>query len=279
MKWEDKVYRYVRERRCRDGGYCFYRLEEPNSSDTFWALAILHRLGQKNQDGETARFLHSFQRSDGGFENFLIAHFILNALALLSREPLYDPAPYLRAQLQVYNVDLVPAGEASIFKHMYLLVDLCRSRGIPIAAAAREEIAAFVLNLQTPDGGYGREYGTIIETAQALAILQWLEVAPEDRRVSDFISRCENALFGYVNVPRSLPGYIEHIFWGLQARLFTGGHPRYPKICRDVVMASQNMTGGFSRTTYGGIANLENTFYAVESLAHLNGSRTISMRS
>jgi len=120
------VQRYVRCRRCRNGGYCFYRLEEPNSSYTYWALAILHRLGQVDQDGETASFLQSFQRSDGGFENFQIAHFILKSFQLLNCEPLYDPAPYLRAQLHVYDVGLIPAGEASIFKHMYLLVDLCR---------------------------------------------------------------------------------------------------------------------------------------------------------
>ncbi len=269
LNWQERVQRYVRDRRCLSGGYCFYRLEEPNSSDTYWALAILHRLGQVDQDGETAGFLQSFQRPDGGFENFQIAHFILKSLQLLNQEPLFDPAPYLREQLHVYDVGLVPAGEASIFKHMYLLVDLCRSRGIALDGSVREEIAAFVLNLQTPDGGYGRDYGTLIETAQALAILQWLEVIPEDRGTSGFLSRCENALFGYVNVPRTMPGYIEHIFWGLQARMLTGGRPLYPKTCRDIVMGSQNMTGGFSRTTYGGIANLENTFYAVESLAHL----------
>jgi hypothetical protein len=187
---------------------------------------------------------------------------------LLRQEPLFDPAGYLREQLHIYDVGLVPAGEASIFKHMYLLVDLCRSRGMPVAAA-REEIADFVLNLHTPDGGYGREYGTLIETAQALAILQWLEIDPGDRGTSDFVSHCENALFGYVNVPRTMPGYIEHIYRGLQARQFTGGRPLYRDTCRDVVMGSQNMTGGFSRTTYGGIANLENTFYGVESLALL----------
>ncbi|GEM_PF-2463851 len=40
-------------------------------------LAILHRLGQTVADRETTRFLQSFQRPDGGFENFQLVHFIV----------------------------------------------------------------------------------------------------------------------------------------------------------------------------------------------------------
>jgi len=267
--WQERVHRYVQDRRCCGGGYCFYRLEEPNSSDTYWALAILHRLGLRVQDEDTARYLQSFQRVDGGFENFQIAYFALKGLQLLNSTPLRDPAPYLMDQLQVYDVQLVPAGEASIFKHMYLLVDMCVSLGIALRPPVQEQIAAFVLNQETPDGGFGRGCGTLIETAQALAILQWLDNLPEEKSTANFVSHCESPLFGFVNVPRTMPGYIEHIYWGLQARRLAGGKPLYPETCLEIVMMSQNLTGGFSRTTYGGIANLENTFFAVESIDYL----------
>ncbi|MCK9196765.1 MAG: hypothetical protein M0P16_07250 [Syntrophales bacterium] len=267
--WQQRVHRYVRDRRCREGGYCFYRLEEPNSSDTYWALAILYRLGLRVQDGDTACYLQSFQRVDGGFENFQIAYFALKGLQLLNSAPLNNHVPYLMDQLHVYDVQLIPAGESSIFKHMYLLVDMCVSLGVPLQPPVQKQIAAFVLNQQAPDGGFGRDYGTLIETAQALAILQWVDNFTEYKSVADFVSRCENPLFGFVNVPRTMPGYIEHVYWGLQARRFAGGKPVYPETCMEVVMMSQNLTGGFSRTTYGGIANLENTFFAVESLEFL----------
>jgi len=267
--WQKRIKGYVRDRRCCEGGYCFYRLEEPNSSDTYWALAILHRLGLWVQDEDTARYLQSFQRVDGGFESFQIAYFALKGLQLLNLAPLRDPAPYLMDQLHVYDVHLVPAGEASIFKHMYLFVDMCVSLGIPLGSSVRQQIAVFVLNQQAPDGGFGRNYGTLIETAQALAILQWLDNIPEEKPAFEFVSRCENPLFGFVNVPCTMPGYIEHIYWGLQACRLARGKPVYPETCLEVVMMSQNLTGGFSRTTYGGIANLENTFFAVESLDYL----------
>ncbi len=266
---QERVGRYVRERRCREGGYCFYRLEEPNSADTYWALAILHRLGAPVADADTVRYLQSFQKPGGGFENFQVAHFVLKGLRLLAAAPLQSPLPYLTEQLRIYDVALVPAGEASIFKHMYLVLDLCVSFGIVLKPDRREEIRAFILRQQAPDGGFGREYGTLIETAQALTILRWLQNPHDGQPTTAFIARCENGQFGFVNVPRTMPGYIEHVYWGLLARLLAGGRPAYLATCREVVLASQNLTGGFSRTTYGGIANLENTWYAVEALAHL----------
>ena len=36
------------DRKCRDGGFCFYRLEEPNGLDTYSALSVLHLLGPGN---------------------------------------------------------------------------------------------------------------------------------------------------------------------------------------------------------------------------------------
>jgi len=197
------------------------------------------------------------------------AHFALKGLQLLNQAPLFDPFPYLKKQQRAYDVRRVPTGEVSIFKHIYLLIDLYHSLNIPITPPMKDEIASFVLSLQASDGGFGWGYGTLIETAQALSILQHLKITTHNLGTDAFISRCDNSLFGYVNVPRTMPGYIEHIYWGLKARLLTGSRPLYPEICRDIVIRSQNMTGGFSRTTYGGIANLENTLYAIESLVYL----------
>ena len=33
------IINYIKERECENGGYCFYRQEEPNSSDTYYAIA------------------------------------------------------------------------------------------------------------------------------------------------------------------------------------------------------------------------------------------------
>ena len=41
MIQDQKTIRYISERRCASGGYCFYRLDEPNAADTLYALASL----------------------------------------------------------------------------------------------------------------------------------------------------------------------------------------------------------------------------------------------
>lgn len=38
---KEKVIYYVKERKCNGGGFCFYRLEEPNGSDTYYAIHSL----------------------------------------------------------------------------------------------------------------------------------------------------------------------------------------------------------------------------------------------
>ena len=41
MIQDQKTIRYISERQCASGGYCFYRLDEPNAADTLYALASL----------------------------------------------------------------------------------------------------------------------------------------------------------------------------------------------------------------------------------------------
>jgi len=53
------VIKYAQARRCRKGGFCFYRLEEPNGSDTYYALSIFNILGVAFHDERTIRYLES----------------------------------------------------------------------------------------------------------------------------------------------------------------------------------------------------------------------------
>jgi len=41
----EKVKIYIMERLCKGGGFCFYRLEESNASDTYFAVLTLRHLG------------------------------------------------------------------------------------------------------------------------------------------------------------------------------------------------------------------------------------------
>ncbi|MDH7594200.1 MAG: hypothetical protein QHG99_07615 [Methanomicrobiales archaeon] len=48
-----KILEYVKGCRCGSGGYCFYRLDEPNAADTYHALFTMVLLGEDVRDEKT----------------------------------------------------------------------------------------------------------------------------------------------------------------------------------------------------------------------------------
>ena len=88
---KDRVLQYVMDRKCRDGGFCFYRLEEPNGLDTYSALSVLNLLGVPLHDRKTVAFLQGMQNGDGSYESVFMAFYSLKSLQLAEREPERDP--------------------------------------------------------------------------------------------------------------------------------------------------------------------------------------------
>ena len=82
---------------------------------------------------------------------------------------------------------------------------------------------------------------------------------------------CENRFYGFVNIPYTSPSFIEHIHAGLELSELFGYVPSFPDSIGDFIMRCQSKNGGFSRSPTG-LANLENTYYAVKSLYTLDKS-------
>ena len=59
---KERTINYVTRCRCVEGGFCFYRLEEPNASDTYYALSILNLLGIDIEDDDTVFYLKNLQK-------------------------------------------------------------------------------------------------------------------------------------------------------------------------------------------------------------------------
>ena len=92
---------YVESTRSDDGGYCFYRLNESNAADTFYAVYVLTALDRPVPGLElTADFLQQRQDSDGSFQSVYSADYVLRALDLLGVPPLFDPDDFLHSQLK-----------------------------------------------------------------------------------------------------------------------------------------------------------------------------------
>ncbi|HOX95057.1 MAG TPA: prenyltransferase/squalene oxidase repeat-containing protein [Syntrophales bacterium] len=266
----EKAARYILERHLKEGGFCFYRMNEPSGADTYWAVAALETLGVPFKDKKTIRYLQGFQHPDGSYESVYHAYYAIKSLQLLDEEPDSYPVPYILKKAKIHDVNRMPAGGASIFKGLYHVIDLAYSLDMDLGRKLRQEIVRFVLRYQIDSTGFGHPHATLVDTFHALKILAWLGYPLDRLGTENFVKKCETPVFGFVNVPRTAPAFIEHIFAGTSSSVVLSRKSRYRGRCIDFISGCQRRNGGFSRTTHGGIATLEYTFLAVHTLKSLS---------
>jgi len=274
--FKSRIIDYVLARKCRTDGFCFYRLEEPNGSDTFFALSVLNLLGAEFEDRETVTYLRRMQHSDGSYDSIYSAYYSIKSLSLLGADPEVDPRVYLAKTVVQYRFDArrLPADVGSLFKRTSYLVDLYKTTGIDDGNNIRECIIEFILSFQNENGGFGCKRSTIYETSSALSMLDRFGCPVQTLETESFIRRCEDPLYGFTDIPHTTLSYLEYVHAGVLASSIISYKPRYIDQCMDFVKYCQNKSGGFSRTANGGIATLENTFYAVHALTLLSPLQT-----
>ena len=132
-QFRGRVINYISERYCKEaGGFCFYRLEEPNGSDTYYALATLKLLDSLYGDDKTVRYLKRTQCEDGTFESIFAAFYVIKSLQLLGESLDYDPVPFILDHVRLHKVENLPAEVTSIFQFLRLLLDICLTLGIEL---------------------------------------------------------------------------------------------------------------------------------------------------
>lgn len=272
------IVQYVRERRCPSGGYCFYRLDEPNAGDTFHALQVLSLLGEKVRDEETVTFLQGLQQPDGAYHSLSAALFAGEGLRFLGEHPLFDMSTYLASNPPRLNPDTLVVETFSLFDPLFTWITLHSLNRIPLTSANTLRIIHSVLQFQTGQGGFGSPVPTLRDTWQASEILVTLGYPQESLGISRFVWSCEDPEFGYLGKPGSRPPYLEHLYAGVRLSVLLGTGPRYAGACRAFIDKCAHHSGGFVRSVFGGSPTLEFTALAVESLAILEG-RTHRLRT
>ena len=204
--WVRRTIRYIEERRCANGGFCFYRLDEPNGSDTYFAIATLHLLGKKIQDPSTVRFLQDSQAPDGSFHNLYQAYYTLKGLQIMETPPRFDSRPYLRKQLNHFLVE--NALPETALKRLDHLTELCIDSGIEIKNSQRRGISAFILSLKEGHGGFGKPVPTLLASALAAVCLRRLNSDVDLSDLFPFVASCENPTHGFLNVPHMAPSFL-----------------------------------------------------------------------
>jgi hypothetical protein len=266
-----RVIRYVLERKCLSGGFCFYKLEEPNGSDTWFALSILDLFHDKFEDEATIAYLRAMQHPDGNYDSIYSAYYSIKSLSLMGAAPKEDPRSYIVKHLGQFRFDArkLPAEVISMFKRTSYLVDLCCAAGIDAGTDIRERMIDFILSFQNEDGGFGHLRSTLHETSKALEMLRRLNYPLDGLGAESFIGRCETPVTGFTDIPHTSLGYMEFVHAGVLASHLLARRPYYTKQCAAFVLNCQSRNGGFSRTPHGGIATMEDTRHAVLALMHL----------
>ena len=255
------VLRYVDERRCDDGGYCFYRLQEPNAADTRYALAVRARLGPIPADPPTVAFLRSRQGPDGSFPNVFVADHALAGLALLGASPRHDPGPYLLSHLAVLGDHERPPDQLSALEGVRAAVEACGLAGVPIEGETAGAILQHVRSFRH-SGGFGTGQPTLAETADAVVVLTLLGRPDEAADASAFVAAAEYPRDGFI--------FLEPVAALVRASLLLRQPLRSPERVRAFTLGLRHPSGGFVRSRYGGSPTLEYTHLAVETLALLD---------
>jgi len=186
----ERTIRYIMERRCRDGGFCFYRLNEPNAADTYFALDSLRLLRCMPRDPATAAYLHSLQRDDGGYASLYIGYYVIKSLEILTSPPRIRPDAWLSGIIPILHERNRPIESTSCFERAYLFSDLCRALSIRLDETLRTELVRAIFACRHPDGGFGDLRSTMIETFHALSILSFLGHPLPVDRVERFFVEC-----------------------------------------------------------------------------------------
>ncbi|HEU17307.1 MAG TPA: hypothetical protein ENO06_01095 [Methanolinea sp.] len=267
--FHQNIVQYVHERRCPSGGYCFYRLDEPNAGDTFHALQILSLLGEEIRDDETAAFLQGIQKPGGSYPSYAAALYAGRGLRLLNEQPLYDVTSYISRAIPGISPDTRVIESFSLFEPLYTWLSLFILYKAPLPEYWSDLITTTILRFQVESGGFGAQKATLQDTWQASETLVMLHYPKNNPGVSRFIRSCEDPEYGYVGRQGSRPAYLEDVYAGVRLSALLGTVPRYAEACRAFIEKCAHHSGGFVRSIYGGSPTLEFTARAVESLAIL----------
>ena len=267
---KQKVARYLQERSCPGGGFCFYRLNEPNPQDTYYALAIADLLQLPCHDERTILYLQALQQADGSYESLTQAFFVLLSLRRLDRQPLHDPTEQIVSYATRLLAIALPANTArpAILHELHQLTALFKAMEIEWPTERKDTVVRLVQSFQQVDGGFGVEGSSLPETAWATVVLRRVGHPPAAINVESFLRSCEHPTFGFTGKPETALFFLEYLHAGLTLCQELRCIPTFPSACLSALLRCQTDTGGFARTHLA-IATMDDTFRAIHGLTIL----------
>ncbi len=264
---------YVNSTRSDDGGYCFYRLNESNAADTFYAAYVLTALRHPvPEPALTIDFLQRRQRSGGSFQSIYTADDVLRGLCLLGSATRFDPAAFLLGRLEeTLSLTTKPYYERNeqFLESLGTAVALAAFRHVEPSPALKSAIVEAVRPYAHPEGGFGIDNASVEATYNAVRALTFSPSAIP-RSVSAWIRRCEWPTGGIAKTGANTPNFLDDIYQGIFIMQAMNVRPQYLHATARFIGQLQNANGGFRRAADSGISSLENSYYALKALVELS---------
>lgn len=262
--------RYISDRRCPSGGYCFYQLDEPNLSDTWYALGSLAVMNNGDVDEKTRDYLARYHHQVKGTAGLYRLWYLFWSYQYMTGTVPDDLTEILAAcpLPELYEIGTVES--VSMFEQLYCYAVLSREAGNEQYLSGSSAIEKALQRWVHPSGGYGRDRATLVETRHAVAICIAFGIGFDRKGVLSFLHDCMDPQSGFVNVPSSHPGFLEHLDAGIAlAHLLDVPVPNLP-CCREFLTRCRNSNGGYARSGFGGNSTLEYTWFAIRSLSQIH---------
>ncbi len=259
MKVLKNALKYVHQREHDGGGFTLYE-GIPDGKNTYYGLSILNLLGETPYNiNETIEWLGKSQNSRvfGIYGKFNL----LNSLVLLGKEP------------KIPDKYIIPLSGKKEFPNLeiaYLTTVILKL----LEYHDFNRISEWILRQQNDDGGFNIGGSDIQSTYYAVESLNYIgrSLIKNKDDILDFTKRCRTGEGLFVYTPISYPPYIESIYSGVKIFEILGEVPENKESIVDFVLELQNSDGGFRRSIYMGISELEYTYralYVLKTLSYL----------
>lgn len=266
---------YLNERHLPDGGFFFARVEPSSGLETCLAVKTLRLLGAKTVDASQVVAFWEKRLAGGKVSDPLAAYLLLETYEALGLTPhsagiswrqIEEMAPQTSAWTPIHNPDEVnddrdldgAMNRVSLIgrelETFYHLVVCARHLDVSLDG---DTIAAKVVSLRQPDGGFGGRLGSQPLTVHhALAIFEALSrQIPEPARIAEYLYReIEGA------------ATLECLFHAAAGLVLLGRPLTDIEACVAFLEGCRRQNGGFSRARSMGIATIEHTYMAVRVL-------------
>lgn len=246
---------FVHKREHIEGGFTLYE-GIPDTKNTYYGVLTLKLLGTEPKNrNETIEWVEYLQR--GRMFGLKGLFYRVNTLKILNRKPeLHEK--YLK---KLKNREKFPSMEVA-FMHVSILNAL--------GYEDFDAVSRWIISHQNRDGGFGTIKSNVIQTYHAIKSLNLIDpsLIKFKDKIIDFINKCKTENGFYVHRPQSYPPYIETVYSGVMINQMLDNDVENVEKILEFVENLQNCDGGFRRSPYLGISELEYTFMSIYLLKY-----------